>query len=161
MIENRKYRQKLIGKYLEAETTVQEEMLLARYFQTHKPETDETDIARLILLDYPEVEVLSDSERKRNIRQICMAISAIAACIALFAIFANPFASNPFTAVEIAENINILMEMNTQDVDSIVAVPKGSRVMLTVSMKDGNTSSFVLVRNRRDGSTRILSQNNQ
>ena len=34
MIKDRKYRQKLIARYLEADTTVQEEILLAEYYRT-------------------------------------------------------------------------------------------------------------------------------
>ena len=159
MIENRKYRRKLIERYLEAGTTVQEEMLLARYYSTHKAESDEADAARLILMDHPQTEVLSDPERKKNVRQIYLAVTAVAACIALLVLFVRPFKGNEFTPIEIAENINLLMQLDTQDVDSIVARPQGSRVILTATMKDGSSSTFVMVRNRRDGSTSILAQN--
>lgn len=61
--------------------------------------------------------------------------------------------------MEIVDNINLIMELNVQDVDSIVATPKGSKVVLTASMKDGSSSNFVMVRNRKDGSTSIIAQN--
>ena len=159
MIKDKKQRLKLIARYLEADTTVREDIMLAEYYRTHKADADEADIARLILLDYPKAEVLSDSERKRDIRQISLAITAIAACIALMVMFIIPRSDQEFTVTEIAENMNILMEMNNQDVESIVAEPKGTRVILTAKLKDGSSTTFVMVRNRRDGSTRIVAQN--
>lgn len=159
MIKDKKQRLKLIARYLEADTTVREEIMLAEYYRTHKADADEADIARLILLDYPKAEVLSDPERKRDIRQITLAITAIAACIALMVMFIIPRSDQEFTVTEIAENMNILMEMNNQDVESIVAEPKGTRVILTAKLKDGSSTTFVMVRNRRDGSTRIVAQN--
>ena len=159
MIKDKKQRLKLIARYLEADTTVREEIMLAEYYRTHKADADEADIARLILLDYPKAEVLSDPERKRDIRQISLAITAIAACIALMVMFIIPRSDQEFTVTEIAENMNILMEMNNQDVESIIAEPKGTRVILTAKLKDGSSTTFVMVRNRRDGSTRIVAQN--
>ena len=50
MIKDRKYRQKLIARYLEADTTVQEEIMLAEYYRTHKVGADEADVARLNLI---------------------------------------------------------------------------------------------------------------
>ena len=159
MIKDKKQRQKLIARYLEADTTVREEIMLAEYYRTHKADADEEYIARLILLDYPKAEVLSDPERKKDIRQISLAITAIAACIALMVMFILPRGGNEFTVTEIAENMSILMEMNNQDVESIVAEPKGTRVILTAKLKDGSSTTFIMVRDRKDGSTRIVAQN--
>lgn len=159
MIKDKKHRQKLIARYLEADTTVQEEIMLAEYYRTHKAQADEADVARLILMDYPVADILSDPERKRDISFISMAITAIAACIALMVMFIIPRSGEEFTVSEIAENMNILMEMNNQDVESIVAEPQGSKVILTATLKDGNTTTFIMVRNRWDGSTRIVAQN--
>lgn len=159
MIKDKKHRQKLIARYLEADTTVQEEIMLAEYYRTHKAEADEADVARLILMDYPVADILSDPERKRDISFISMAITAIAACIALMVMFIIPRSGDEFTVSEIAENMNVLMEMNNQDVESIVAEPQGNKVILTATLKDGNTTTFIMVRNRWDGSTRIVAQN--
>ncbi|MBR3658629.1 MAG: hypothetical protein IKN61_01830 [Bacteroidaceae bacterium] len=159
MIKDRKYRQKLIARYLEADTTVQEEIMLAEYYRTHKAEADEADVATLILMDYPVADILSDPERKRDIRFISMAITGIAACIALMVMFIIPRSGDEFTVTEIAENMNILMELNNQDVESIVAEPQGSKVVLTAKLKDGSYTTFIMVRDRRDGSTRIVAQN--
>ena len=159
MIKDRKYRQKLIARYLEADTTVQEEIMLAEYYRTHKAEADEADVATLILMDYPVADILSDPERKRDIRFINMAITGIAACIALMVMFIIPRSGDEFTVTEIAENMNILMELNNQDVESIVAEPQGSKVVLTAKLKDGSYTTFIMVRDRRDGSTRIVAQN--
>ena len=110
-------------------------------------------------MDYPKADILQDVEHKRNIRQFSIAVTAVAACIALFVLFIKPYMSQSFTPIEIAENIEILMELNVQDVESIVAEPKGTRVILTANMKDGSSSAFTMVRDRKDGSTRILANN--
>jgi len=55
--------------------------------------------------------------------------------------------------------MNLLMEMDDRNVESIVAEPKGTKVILTAKMKDGTSSTFVMVRDRKDGSTRIVAQN--
>ena len=160
MIKDRKYRQKLIARYLEADTTVQEEIMLAEYYRTHKVGADEADVARLILMDYPKADILSDPERKSRIRQFSLTFTAVAACIALLIMWVRPLLVREFTMVEIAENINILMQLDSQNVESVVAEPKGTRVILTATMKDGSSSSFVMVRSWKDGSTRILARNN-
>lgn len=73
--------------------------------------------------------------------------------------FIIPRSGDEFTVTEIAENMNILMELNNQDVESIVAEPQGSKVVLTAKLKDGSYTTFIMVRDRRDGSTRIVAQN--
>ena len=41
MIKDKKQRQKLIARYLEADTTVQEEIMLAEYYRTHRADADD------------------------------------------------------------------------------------------------------------------------
>lgn len=159
MIKDKKYRQELIARYLEAETTVREEIMLADYYRTHKADDDESDIAQVILMDYPKADILSDPDRKSKVRSICLTITAVAACIALLVMWVRPFLVREFTVTEIADNMNILMQLDNQDVESIVAEPKGTRVILTAKMKDGSSSTFIMVRSWKDGSTRILAEN--
>lgn len=52
-LENSKERKTLIDKYLNAETSLAEERLLAEFYRTHKAADEESAIARLLLIDPP------------------------------------------------------------------------------------------------------------
>ena len=45
------------------------------------------------------------------------------------------------------------------EIESILAEPKGAKVILTAKMKDGSSSTFVMSRDLEDGSTLITAQN--
>ncbi len=61
-LTDKNIRGELIARYLEAETDVREEMLLAEYFAEHAPEADEAAVARLLLAERPEA-LLAAGER--------------------------------------------------------------------------------------------------
>ena len=52
---NKDIRKQLIESYLNAETSPEQEHLLAEWFATHGAGDDEKSVARLILAEYPEV----------------------------------------------------------------------------------------------------------
>ncbi len=51
-----------------------------------------------------------------------------------------------FNGIEIAEGIQQIMNLDTDNVKSVTAVPEGSRVILTALMKDGSQCSYVMSR---------------
>lgn len=200
MIENKEYRSKLIAKYLEAETTVEEEIALAEYYALENLiDADEAAVARLILADHPEAAILSAegeaefdriaaeaaseerpvfnpaAARKRarggwrsTAARPFTAAKAAAAFAFAFAAVALVLVLRPqkqsgtecqFTPMEIAQNIDTMFNMDTDEIESIVAEPKGANVILTAKMKDGSSNTFVMSRNPEDGSTKILAQN--
>ncbi len=53
-LTDKRLRCELIARYLDAETEVREERLLAEYFAEHAPEADESAVARLVLAEHPE-----------------------------------------------------------------------------------------------------------
>ena len=61
-LTDKNIRSELIARYLEAETDVREEILLAEYFAEHAPEADEAAVARLVLAERPEA-LLAAGER--------------------------------------------------------------------------------------------------
>lgn len=174
MIEDKRYRKQLTDRYLTADTTVEEEILLAEYYATHPADEDEADIARLILADSTCASVLTDAgvrefdaacigskrigEQRSLLRAIRLTAVSVAACLAVVILLFRHSAGCGFTTMEIAENMNMVMELNMQNVESIVAKPHDSRVVLTAVMKDGSSSTFIMTRNRKDGSTRILAR---
>lgn len=170
MIEDKEYRQQLLESYLDAGTTVEEEIALAQYYATHTPDADEAAAAALILAGYPQAAILSEDgekffdstvSRRLTARRAWLAAASIAAAIALLFILL-PAAENAepeFTPMEIAQNINTIMNLDTEDIESIIAEPKGAKVILIAKMKDGSSSTFVMSRDQEDGSTMITAQN--
>ena len=209
MIDDRTYRSGLITRYLEAGTTVEEEIALAEYYAglcsgesgtgwekavlAGKLDAEEAAVARMILDDHPEAAVTSDEgaaefdsiagcmadctekptancsgNRKRHLRPAVRrtlfpaASFAIAAITLLLVVIQHRqnVTECMFTPLEIAQNIDTLFNMDTDDIESIVAEPKGANVILIAKMKDGSSNTFIMSRNPDDGSTRILAQNN-
>lgn len=170
MIEDKEYRQQLLESYLDAGTTVEEEIALAQYYATHTPDADEAAAAALILAGYPQAAILSEEgekffdstvSRRLPARRIWPVAASVAAAIALLFILL-PAAENAepeFTPMEIAQNINTIMNLDTEDIESIIAEPKGAKVILIAKMKDGSSSTFVMSRDQEDGSTMITAQN--
>ncbi len=170
MIEDKKYRQQLLESYLDGGTSVEDEIALAQYFASHTPEADEADAAALILADHPQADILSEDgekffddtvRRKLPVRRVIISAVSLAAAIALLFILL-PAAGNAepeFTPMEIAQNINTIMSLDTEDIESIKAEPKGAKVILTAKMKDGSSSTFIMSRDQEDGSTMITAQN--
>lgn len=58
-----------------------------------------------------------------------------------------------FNGIEIAEGIQQIMNLDTDNVRSVTATPEGSRVILTALMKDGSECSYVM--RREDGASAV------
>ena len=54
-----------------------------------------------------------------------------------------------FSGIEIAEGIQQIMNLDTDNVRSVTATPEGNRVILTALMKDGSQCSYMM--SRTDG----------
>lgn len=167
-------RSALVARYLDAETDIREEMLLAEYFAGHEPEADEAAVARLVLAEHPE-SLLQAGEREfdreaaqgarpargqggsaaRPARRWALAGLAAAAALALFLLLRPASQESPaFTPLEIAESLNTIMDLGLGDVESVTAVPSGAKLIVTVHLKDGTDQPFIM---SRDGDTGTLS----
>ena len=62
-LTDKNIRGELIARYLEAETSPEEERLMAESFAEHAPEADEVAVARLVLAERPEA-LLAAGERE-------------------------------------------------------------------------------------------------
>ena len=60
-----------------------------------------------------------------------------------------------FNGIEIAEGIQQIMNLDTDNVRSVTATPEGSRVILTALMKDGSQCSYVMRRDDDAGAVSI------
>ena len=154
-LTDKSVRSALVARYLDAETDVREEVLLAEYFAVHAPEADEAAVARLVLAGHPEA-LLAAGERSfaRPARRWALAGLAAAAALA-FIFLLRPSAQAPeFTPVEIAESLSTIVDLGLGDIESVTAVPSGANLIVTVHLKDGTDQPFIM---SKDGDTGTLS----
>ena len=186
-IEDKEYRKALIERYLNADTTPEEERCLRAYYaEAAEVDDDEKAVARLMNISAPSEEAYSqtkadeydrlfgsdeaaefklhesDSKQAKKRGIIFKSISAFAACaaaIAMFLIIRPKATSTDFTPLEIAQSISALAELNSEDVESVAAKPTGGGVIVTVVLKDGNSCDFRMTRDGETGEIQLLAMN--
>lgn len=86
---------------------------------------------------------------------------AAAACIALFVLPSAPQAESApvITSVQIAEGIQHIMELDLGDVETITAKPAGDKAIITATLRDGSTYSYIMTCNEDNGSTSFFAKN--
>ena len=176
-LTDKRLRGELIARYLDAETDVREEMLLAEYFAEHAPEADETAAARLVLAEHPEAllaaggrafdphpstagrrmqaKVAHPSTAGRRMRRaIAWSAAAVAAAALALVLLLRPAAQEApaLTPMEIAESLSTIADLG--DIESVTAVPSGANFLVTVRLKDGSDLPFIM---SKDGDTGALS----
>ena len=176
-MEDKQIRSALIEKYLQAESTPAEEQMLRDWFTRHEPDEDERELALLIGLAAPcasylpeldeteaafdRIMATGDSSVKRGGRRIRWAAAiAAAAAIALFLLLRpHDRSETQLSPIVIAESIQQLMLLSPDQIETVVAKPEGSRAILTVFLKDGSTSAYILTCNEQSGSISLVAQN--
>ena len=186
-IEDKEYRKALIERYLNADTTPEEERCLRAYYtEVSAVDADEKAVALLINISAPSAEAYSqnnvneynrlfggdeaaefklrepDSRQAKKRDIIFKSISTFAACaaaVALFLIFRPKAPSTDFTPLEIAQSISALAELNSEDVESVAAKPIDGSVIVTVILKDGTRCGFRMMRDGASGEIQLLAMN--
>lgn len=131
---------------------------------------DEKSLDELIVsyLSDEGVEVFDNvvARAKRKSRRVKVlywsaAALAAAACIAMFILPMNRHLETApvITSVQIAEGIQHIIELDLGDVETISAKPDGGKAMLTATLRDGSTYTYIMTCNEDDGSTSILACN--
>ena len=176
-LTDKRLRGELIARYLDAETDVREEMLLAEYFAEHAPEADDAAAARLVLAEHPEAllaaggrafdphpstagrrmqaKVAHPSTAGRRMRRaIAWSAAAVAAAALALVLLLRPAAQEApaLTPMEIAESLSTIADLG--DIESVTAVPSGANFLVTVRLKDGSDLPFIM---SKDGDTGALS----
>ena len=95
----------------------------------------------------------SESRRRRPI--VWGAMLAAAASLALILTLNLRDNKCGFNGIEIAEGIQQIMNLDTDNVRSVTATPEGDRVILTALMKDGSQCSYVMRRDDGAGAVSI------
>ncbi len=194
-LDDKNMRLALLERYLDADTTVEEERTLRDYYSVHAADSDEAAAARLLTLIPDDAllppegisslpaAALSSSDRdllspegaaefdrilvgggRRRRWLWAGGIVAAAACVGIFLLF-SPFrrtaAPEPdgFTPIEIAEQLQTLINLNILDIESITARPAGDGVVITATQKDGTESTYLMMKDGTDGSYRLLALN--
>ena len=175
-IKDKDTRRALVARYLEAETTVAEEALLAAYYAANEAEEDERAIAQMIRMEHAGAALLSKEEAeefdrivsqakskqpKHHIRRMVW-IGGVAAAIALLfvlnvALPREAESSPAFTTVEIAGYVQQLM--NVEDIEAVTASPVKECVLVTATLSDGSTKMFIMNKDPEEGSTSMLAIN--
>lgn len=175
-IQDKDTRMVLVARYLEAETTVAEEALLAAYYAANEAEEDERAIAQMIRMEHAGAALLSkegaeefdrivsqtkSKQPKHHIRRMAW-IGGVAAAIALLLVLnvtipreAEP--SPAFTTMEIAGYVQQLM--NVEDIETVTASPVKECVLVTATLADGSTKMFIMNKDPEEGSTSMLAIN--
>ena len=174
-IKDKDTRMALVARYLEADTTVAEEALLAAYYAANEAEEDERAIAQMIRMEHANEALLSkegaeefdrivSQTKPKQSRPIIRRIAWIsgAAAIALLLVLnvqlpQEEVPSEAFTTVEIAGYVQQLM--NVEDVETVTASPIKECVLVTATLADGTTKMYIMNKDSEEGSTSMLAIN--
>ena len=169
-LKDKNIRIALAEKYLAAETSVKEEIELAAYYSSHRPDEDEKVFAAMLSGDYllsdegaDEFDKIAASGATRPKRRVFRWVSGIAAAAAVtFAIILPIRKSEPqISPLVIYEGISSLIKMNPEIVESVNAIPQGNKVLVTVNLKNGDKRKFLLSYDEQKGTTSFSVYNNQ
>ena len=174
-IKDKDTRMALVARYLEADTTVAEEVLLAAYYAANEAEEDERAIAQMIRMEHANEALLSkegadefdrivSQTKPKQSRPIIRRMAWIsgAAAIALLLVLnvqlpQEEVPSEAFTTVEIAGYVQQLM--NVEDVETVTASPIKECVLVTATLADGTTKMYIMNKDPEEGSTSMLAIN--
>lgn len=173
-LDDKNIRKALAEKYLSAETSVEEERALAIYYSDHKPEEDEKAFAAMITAtaggwllsddgagEFDRIASPNAIPLKTNIFRWAAGIAA-AAVVALGIILpSKKEEETPLSPVVIAEGIGQLMDINSGEVESISAVPQGSKALVTLKLRDGSEYYYMMTYNEDSGTTSLVAINDK
>lgn len=99
--------------------------------------------------------------RRRRIFRWASGIAA-AAVVALGIILpSKKEEETPLSPVVIAEGIGQLMDINSGEVESISAVPQGSKALVTLKLRDGSEYYYIMTYNEDAGTTSLVAINDK
>lgn len=161
MIENKQYRKALAERYLEADTTIREEQMLAEYYETHLPDDDEVQIAALIRMTHAGASDMIDtadferiSKDRRPVRMILKWSSVAAAAVILMLVCLHighkqlqPENQTAISTMQILEGMEMISKIEVGEIESVKAEPQGNTVVITVKLTDGKERSYSMTCN--------------
>lgn len=178
-LDDKNTRMTVMERYLNAETTVSEEALLAEYYASHNVDDDEKAFAKLILMSHPMNVNLSDEDTAEYDRMVSTAgkvrqlhwLRHVAEFVAAAAVVTLFFVLRPATEVqeesetgittlEIADALNAIMSIDYDNIESVTAKPNGKTVIITAKMKDGSSNTYIMAVDGSNGGTTLFAWGN-
>ncbi len=183
-VEDKQMRMALAQRYMDADTSIQEELMLARYYASHPiVDSNEEQIASLIRIVYSETDAMlqldsSEFDRivsghkqpARKSRTIISWSAAAAAAVLLLLVclrlnrpVAEPVQSDETTlqvsTAQILEGMEMLSRIEVGEIESVLAQPTGSTVLITIKLKSGKESTYLMSTGDGGNSLSFLSLN--
>ncbi|MBP5517262.1 MAG: hypothetical protein J6X91_01165 [Bacteroidales bacterium] len=172
-------RKELIKRYLDAETSLEEELLLAESFRQTPPQDEEEEKIEAMLLcmkdsaapDSSEEEQIAEEEFDRIVSQsgrrkgIIWAVSSAMAAAAVILLFlllkpASPQPEDNTDLIQQIQHIHLLSQLSLEDADKCEFRPIEGGYVMTAYFPDGETASYILIA-EEDGKTYSLLSLNQ
>lgn len=161
MLENKQFRKALAERYLDADTTIREEQMLADYYTSHHPDADEEPIAALIKMTHAGASDMIDtadferiSKDRRPVRMILKWSSVAAAAVILMLVCLHighkpvlPDTQTAISTMQILEGMEMISKIEVGEIESVKAEPHGSTVVITVKLTDGKERSYSMTCN--------------
>ena len=107
--------------------------------------------------EFDRLAAKGESRRRRPLIWGSMLTAAVALTLTLTIL---PHGRCEFSGIEIAEGIERILDLDSEDIDSVTAEPDGGKVILTAHMKDGSRYSYVMSRDEVNSSMKITADNN-
>ena len=183
-VEDKQTRMALAQRYMDADTSIHEELMLARYYTSHPiVDSDEEQIASLIRIVHSDTDPLLQldssefdrivSEHRQPARKssilIIWSVAAAAAvllllvCLRLNRPVAEPVQSDETTlqvsTAQILEGMEMLSRIEVGEIESVLAQPTGSTVLITIKLKSGKESTYLMSTDDGGNSLSFLSLN--
>lgn len=166
---NREYRKTLIEKYLNAESSPEEDLMLAEWFSANGAEPDEEAVRKLITAEYPEAScniaekefdaIVSKAGRRNRIIRWTFSFAAGAAIVIGLGFFFTNRRACDFNGLEIAQGVEQIASLDMDNVENITARPKGNKVIITALMKNGSKCSYLMSKDTGTSSISITAMN--
>ena len=172
-------RKELIQRYLDAETSAEEELLLAESFRQSPPQNEEEEKIEAMLLcikdsaasDSSEDDRIAEEEFDRIVSKsgrrkgLVWAVSSAmaAAAVILLLLFLKPATPQPednMDLIQQIQHIQILSQISLEEADKCEFRPIEGGYVMTAYFPDGETASYILIA-EEDGNTYSLLSLNQ
>lgn len=172
-------RKELIQRYLNAETSVEEEIMLAESFRQTPPQNEEEEKIEAMLLclkdsaasDSSEDDriaeeefdrIVSKSGRRKGLVWAVSSAMAAAAVILLLLLLkpATPQSEDNTDLIQQIQHIHLLSQLSLEDADKCEFRPIEGGYVMTAYFPDGETASYILIA-EEDGKTYSLLSLNQ
>ena len=162
MLENKQFRKALAERYLDADTTIREEQMLAEYYASHQIDVDEEPVAALIKQTHAGASDMIDTadfdrvtKGRRPVRMFIRWGSAAAAAIILLLVCLHighnqkqPETQSAISTMQMLEGMEIISRIEVGEIESVKAEPQGSTVIITVKLTDGKERSYSMTCNQ-------------